>query len=261
MALITEAALRGMLKKGIPNPYPINEGDKLTPAALDFLKGRGIPLKPLKATEHLQQSEQTAAEQFIPVGVSNRHVHLSPEDVEKLFGPGYSLTPLRDLSQPGQFAANEQVALVGPKGIIQGVRVLGPSRGASQVEISRTDGFQLGIHAPVRLSGDIEGTPGVALIGPKGCVVLDKGVIIAKCHVHMSPADADRLDVQNGDSLILQTTGERPIIFPDVAVRVSPNYALDFHIDLDEANAAHMKTGDTVKVTGKNGKLLSWPGR
>ncbi|MCK9909389.1 phosphate propanoyltransferase, partial [Microbacteriaceae bacterium K1510] len=144
----------------------------------------------------------------IPVGVSNRHVHLSPEDVEILFGPGYSLVPERELSQPGQFAAKEKVTLLGPKGFIQGVRILGPARGATQVEISRTDGFQLGVHAPVRLSGDIEGTPGITLIGPSGCVVLAKGVIVAKRHVHMSPVDADRFEVKNGDTIILQTPGD-----------------------------------------------------
>jgi putative phosphotransacetylase len=126
------------------------------------------------------------------------------------------------------------------------------------VEISKTDGFVLGIHPPVRLSGSIEGTPGITLIGPKGFVTLEKGVIVAKCHVHMSVEDAAQFGVKNGDSLILRTTGDRPIIYPDVAVRVSPNYALDFHIDMDEANAANLKTGDQVTVCGKNGELGAW---
>ncbi|WP_019122964.1 phosphate propanoyltransferase [Brevibacillus massiliensis] len=257
MALITETTLRAMLRTGIPNPYPIHEDDKITPAAIDFLKGRGIQLKPLKVSESNEESDSLGAELVVPVGVSNRHVHLSPEDVEALFGTGYALTRLRNLSQPGQFAAQEQVTLLGPQGLIHGVRILGPARGASQVEISRTDGFRLGIHPPVRLSGLIEGTPGITLIGPKGCVVLQQGVIVAKCHVHMSPDDAAAFGVANGDSLILETAGERPIIFPEVAVRVSPHFVLDFHIDLDEANAANLKTGDKVWVTGKNGKLLS----
>lgn len=126
------------------------------------------------------------------------------------------------------------------------------------MEISKTDGFQLGIHPPVRLSGNIEETPGITLIGPKGFVTLERGVIVAKCHVHMSLEDAKRFGVENGDTLMLQTTGERPIIYPDVAVRVSPSYALDFHIDLDEANAANLRTGDVVTVRGKNGELYAW---
>lgn len=261
MGLITESYLRAMLQKGIPNPFPFHTGDKITPAAADFLKGRGIVLKPAESTNPSDQPEWNADLYAIPVGVSNRHVHLSPEDVEILFGPGYSLVPERELSQPGQFAAKEKVTLLGPKGFIQGVRILGPARGATQVEISRTDGFQLGVHAPVRLSGDIEGTPGITLIGPSGCVVLAKGVIVAKRHVHMSPVDADRFEVKNGDTIILQTPGDRPIIYPDVVVRVNERFALDFHVDLDEGNAANLRTGDNVYMTGKNGQLLTRPGR
>jgi putative phosphotransacetylase len=262
MALITEASLRAMIKDGIPNPFPLQEEDKITPSAVDFLKGRGIPLKRVNNKEVMEQTKALVAPDLtIPVGVSNRHIHLSPEDVERLFGQGYELTPLKNLSQPGQFAAKEQLTLVGPEGIIHGVRVLGPARGASQVEISKTDGFQLGIHPPVRLSGSIEGTPGITLIGPKGFATLAKGVIIAKSHVHMSPEEAETFQVQDGDSLILQAMGDRPVIFPDVIVRVHPNFVLDFHIDLDEANAAALKTGDTVKVLGKNGVLLSWSRR
>ncbi|RNB90493.1 phosphate propanoyltransferase [Brevibacillus fluminis] len=250
MALITELSLRSMLSAGIPNPFPIEAGDKITPAAIDFLKGRGIQVKPSQPNEAANDQPSS-----IPVGVSNRHVHLSQEHVEALFGKGHTLTPLRNLSQPGQFATAEVLTLHGPKGMIQHVRVLGPARGESQVEISRTDGFVLGIHPPVRLSGSIEGTPGITLIGPKGFVTLGRGVIIAKCHVHMSVEEAKQYGVTHGDSLVLRTAGERPIIFPDVSVRVSPQFALDFHIDLDEANAANLKTGDTVLIAGKNGVL------
>ncbi|WP_126427845.1 phosphate propanoyltransferase [Brevibacillus marinus] len=257
MAVITEAKLRAMIVKGIPNPYPLYEGDKLTPAAADFLKGRGISLKPIKRSETTQPAEIPAGDVWIPVGVSNRHVHLSPEDVETLFGKGRTLTPLRNLSQPGQFAAAETVTLLGPKGLIQGVRVLGPARGATQVEISRTDGYQLGVHPPVRLSGSHEGTPGITLIGPHGVVTLSRGVIVAQCHVHMSDADAGKLGLTENDRLILKTSGPRPIIFPEVAVRISPHYALDFHIDLDEANAANLKTGDTIQMVGKNGVMFA----
>jgi putative phosphotransacetylase len=259
MAVITETSLRAMHKSGIPNPFLLEKGDKLTPAAADFLKGRGIEVK--SSEEHLQPAVQSQPERYIPVGVSNRHVHLSPEDVEALFGPGYQLTPLRELSQPGQFACQETVTIVGPKGSIHGVRILGPARGATQVEISRTDGFQLGVHAPVRMSGDIEGTPGLVLVTAKGSRILEKGVIVAKRHVHMSEAEAQEYQVQDGDTLILETTGERPIIYPDVVVRVNPRFALDFHVDLDEGNAANLKTGDRVKVIGKNDQLYTRQGR
>ncbi|TCP31545.1 putative phosphotransacetylase [Scopulibacillus darangshiensis] len=263
MALITESQLRTMLKEGIPSPYPINKGDRLTPAATDFLKERGIKLDLLStmsmASSHLPGD--ASGKLTVPVGVSNRHIHLSPEDMERLFGTGYVLTPFRDLSQPGQFAAKEKVTLLGPDGLIKDVRILGPTRKATQVEISKTDGFHLGIHPPIRLSGLIEATPGVTLIGPKGCAVLNEGVIVAKSHVHMGPDDAKHFKVTNGDSLMVKTAGDRSVIFANVSVRVSPAYILDLHIDRDEANAANLITGDKVSVIGKNGKLLSWNGR
>jgi len=242
MAYITEHQLRAMLAKGIPDPYVLQPDEKLTPAALDFLKTRKIAVE--------------TGLRGIPVGVSNRHIHLSPQDVEALFGSGYELTPLRELSQKGQFAASETVTLHGPKGTISGVRILGPARGATQVEISRTDGFALGIHAPVRLSGDIEGTPGIVLIGMKGKITIERGVIVAKSHVHLSPQDAESLRVSEGDRLMLQTSGDRPLIFPDVVARINPRFSLDFHVDTDEANAAGLKTGDRVQLIGRNGKFV-----
>lgn len=257
MALITEASLRAMHKSGIPNPFLIEKGDKITPAAADFLKGRGIELKLIDQHQQSSNNQAAVAVQEIPLGVSNRHIHLSQEDVEKLFGAGHQLTPMRELSQPGQFACQETVTIVGPKGTIHGVRILGPARGATQVEISRTDGFALGIQAPVRMSGDIEGTPGMVLVTAKGTVVMEKGVIVAKSHVHMSPADAEQYQVKDGDKLILATQTDRPVIFPDVVVRVHPQFALDFHVDTDEGNAASLKTGDRVKVIGKNGQFYS----
>lgn len=244
MALITEVALRAMLAQGIPNPFPINEGDKLTPAAADFLKTRGIAL----IRKQLNNETETKS---IPVGVSSRHVHLTTEDVELLFGEGHTLVPLRELSQKGQFAAQETVTLSGPKGKIENVRVLGPARKNSQVEISRTDGFHMGVHPPLRLSGHIEGTPGITLIGPKGSKVLQQGLIIAKNHVHMSPEEAAYFQVNDHDRIVLQAEGERPLFFADVTIRVSPQFSLDFHIDTDEANAALLKTGDSVKLVGK----------
>ncbi|OIK15970.1 propanediol utilization protein [Bacillus sp. MUM 116] len=252
MTVITESKLRAMLKNGIPNPFTLGVGEKLTPSARDFLRERRIEVKLPHGRKNLYNSDQKPEGKLIPVGVSNRHVHLSPQDVETLFGSGYLLTPLRDLLQPGQFAANEQVSLLGPKGIFQNVRILGPARGETQVEISITDGFQLGVHPPVRLSGFIEDTPGLTLVGPKGCVVLEKGDIVAKRHVHLSHNDAKELNVKHGDRLLLETVGGRQIIFSDVIVRVHHSYYKDFHVDLDEGNAAGLKTGDLVKIIGKN---------
>lgn len=242
MALITETYLRAQLIKGLANPFPVTDGDKLTPAAADFLKERGIPL--------LRMAR--GSDPLIPVGVSNRHVHLAPDHIEALFGKGYKLTPLRELSQKGQFAAHETVTLQGPHGRLSKVRILGPSRGVTQVEISRTDGFELGVHPPVRVSGDLAGTPGITLVGPVGTVVLSQGLIIAKNHVHASPDEAQSMRLNHGDHILLQAMGERPLIFADVIVRVSPEFSLDFHIDQDEANAAHLSTGDTVVIIHKD---------
>lgn len=184
----------------------------------------------------------------VPVGVSGRHVHLSPEHVEALFGEGHQLTPIKELSQPGQFAADECVTLVGPRGSIERVRILGPARGATQVEISKTDGFRLGVHAPVRLSGDIKGTPGIQLVGPKGTITIDEGVIVAARHIHMTPADAEKAGVADGEIVKVRVGGERGLIFDQVVIRVRDDFALDFHIDTDEANAASLRTGDTAEV-------------
>ncbi|BBH24633.1 hypothetical protein Back11_59780 [Paenibacillus baekrokdamisoli] len=254
MALITETSLRAQLAKGIPNPFLIIEGDKLTPAAADFLKSRGIAIQKSSAKTPIVLADiKSDSNRLIPVGVSNRHIHLSKEHVDALFGTGYALTVLRELSQPGQFAAKETVTLIGPKGIIQNVRILGPSRGASQVEISRTDSYTLGIQPAVRLSGDILGTSGITVAGPSGAVVLKEGLIVAKNHVHMSVAEAARYQVAPGDRMILSTMGDRPLIYADVVVRVNERFSLDFHIDTDEANAAGLHTGDSVQVIGKNG--------
>ncbi len=187
-------------------------------------------------------------------GVSNRHVHLSQEDLERLFGKGYKLTPTKDLGQPGQFACDERVDLVGPKGgTIENVRILGPVRKNSQVEISRTDSFKLGINAPpVRDSGDVQGTPGIKIKGPNGEIELAKGVIIAKRHIHMLPSQAEHYGVKDKDLVSVYCDKEgRRLIFQDVLVRVSEKYALEFHVDTDEANAALLNNGDYVKIVEK----------
>lgn len=257
MALITETSLRARLGKGLPNPYPIAEEDKLTPAASDFLKERDIRIvRTTSATVNVIE-RLDSDKSLIPVGVSNRHVHLCSEHVAVLFGEGYRLKPMRELSQKGQYAAEETVTIIGPKGIIPGVRILGPTRGASQVEVSRTDGYRLGIAPPVRLSGDIQGTPGITLVGAVGSLILQEGLIVARNHVHLSSDDAKRLAIQEDDRLLLQTRGDRPLIFKDVIARISPRYSVDFHIDLDEANAANLHTGDLVQLIGKNGEFTA----
>lgn len=174
----------------------------------------------------------------IPLGVSNRHIHLSAEDYARLF-PGHPISEKKGLLQPGQFAAEQTVTLVGPKGQLKNVRLLGPLRSTSQVEISRTDARTLGIAAPLRMSGNLNGTPGVRLVSPFGEVELPSGVIVAQRHIHMSPLDALILRVAHGDSVCVVIEGtDRRLIFDNVAVRVSPDMRLEMHIDTDEANAA-----------------------
>lgn len=188
----------------------------------------------------------------IPVGVSARHVHLTDKHIEALFGKGYQLKPLRALSQPGMYAALESVIIVGPRGILQNVRVLGPPRQKTQVEISKTDGFLLGIDTPVRDSGNHAGTPGCIIVGPNGAVKLQEGVICAMRHIHMPLAVAERLHIQNKELVRVKTSGKRKVIFDKVLVRVAADFVLEIHVDTDEANAAGLKTGDRVKIIGKN---------
>ena len=184
----------------------------------------------------------------IPVGLSNRHLHLTIQDIEVLFGKGARLTKLRDLSQPGQFAANEVVTLVGPKGRMDKARVLGPVRQETQVEVSRTDSYILGVKPPVRISGDVKGSSGVKIIGAEGEINLKEGVIIAQRHIHMSPDEARHFGVQDGDIVKVKVPGKRALIFDNVIIRSGPTHKLDFHIDIDEANAAELSQGDLVEI-------------
>ncbi len=175
----------------------------------------------------------------ILVEVSARHIHLTQADVEKLFGKGHQLTKKKDLSQPGEFACEERVTVVGPKKELANVSILGPTRPASQVELSATDARSIGIAAPIRESGDVAGSGACKLIGPAGEIDLPEGVIVAKRHIHMLPEDAEKFGVENKE--IVKTaikTDERSLIFDDVVVRVSPKYGLAMHIDTDEGNAA-----------------------
>ncbi|HLS80168.1 MAG TPA: phosphate propanoyltransferase, partial [Steroidobacter sp.] len=181
----------------------------------------------------------------IPIAVSARHAHLSQATVEALFGAGYKLTPRTALSQPGQYAAEETVTLIGPRGRIENVRTMGPPREHDQVEISRSDEFTLGVDAPVRISGDLSNTPGITLEGPAGRVTLQSGLICARRHIHMNPQDAARLGVKDCDEVAVRIDSEgRDLIFADVSVRVAPGFSLEMHLDTDEANAAGLSSGD-----------------
>jgi putative phosphotransacetylase len=184
----------------------------------------------------------------IPCGVSNRHAHVSQQDLEALFGSGYQLTSMKDLSQPKQFAAKECIMLVGPKGVIEKCRILGPVRAATQVEVSTTDCFKLGVKPVVRDSGDTAGTPGCVLVGPNGAVNLKEGVIVASRHIHMSNQDAENFGLKDMDRISIKSNGPKSVIFNNVLVRVSDKFALDFHLDTDEANGAGIKNGDLVEI-------------
>lgn len=177
------------------------------------------------------------------VEASGRHVHLSRKELDALFGTGYELTKAKDLSQPGQYASKERLTVVGPKGAFHNVVILGPVRKESQVEVSLTDCLQLGVKAPIRESGDIEGTPGIVLVNGDKSVSLDKGLIVAKRHVHMTPEDAEKLGVKNHDIVKVKVEGARLLVFDDVVIRVSPKFATYMHIDYDEANACGFSKG------------------
>lgn len=186
----------------------------------------------------------------VVVNISARHCHLTQEDVDVLFGPGYQLTPMRGLYQDTDFAANETVAVVGPRQrMIPGVRILGPCRKFSQVELAFTDAISLGIDVPVRLSGAIEGTPGCLLIGPKGSLVLPKGVIRAERHVHMGPKDAEYYGVKHLDRMDMRVESSCPCTLEGLLVRTHPDWKLEVHIDTDEANACDLANATNVILT------------
>ena len=200
--------------------------------------------------EALNQQEEAKNEKgyIVPVGVSNRHVHLTQEHVEILFGEGYKLTKKKEL-MGGQFASNECVTIVGLKlRAIENVRILGPCRKSSQVEISATDARTLGIKAPVRESGNVAGSAPLALVGPKGVLYLQEGCIIAQRHIHMAPADAAAAGVKDGDIVSVKADNERGTTFNHVKIRVDESFTLEMHIDTDEANAIQIAQGDTVTI-------------
>lgn len=198
--------------------------------------------------EALNQKNESKGGYLVPVGVSARHVHLTQEHVEILFGKGYQLTKKKEL-MGGQFASNELVTIVGLKlRAIENVRILGPVRGRSQVEISATDAVKLGVKAPIRESGDVAGSAPIALVGPKGALYLTEGCIVAKRHIHMAPKDAIAAGVSDGDMVSVKAENERGTVFHEVKIRVDESFTLEMHIDTDEANAAKIATGDSVRV-------------
>ncbi|MEH7075978.1 phosphate propanoyltransferase [Neobacillus drentensis] len=184
----------------------------------------------------------------IPVGVSNRHIHLSKEDLYRLFGDWYQLKKTKDLSQPGQYACNETVTICGPKGAIEKVRILGPLRDQTQVEILEGDTFKLGITTHPRMSGQLKGSPGITIIGPKGSVQLTEGLIIAQRHIHMNLADSERLGVRDKQIVSIEFNGPRGGILNNVAIRANATSALECHIDTEEANAMGAKSSTKVKI-------------
>ncbi len=212
------------------------------------MENNNIELITRLVLEAIENKENTGNGYMVPIGVSARHIHLTQEHVEILFGKGYQLTKKKEL-MGGQFASNELVTIVGLKlRAIENVRVLGPVRSKSQVEISATDAIKLGVKAPIRPSGDIKDSAPIAVVGPKGVVYLNEGCIIAKRHIHMAPKDAQAAGVKDGDIVSVKADNERGTVFNHVQIRVDDSFTLEMHIDTDEANAAKIATGQTVSI-------------
>jgi acetate kinase len=215
-------------------------------------EGRMIARDTIQALGYqaMAQAISRREDKKIPIEVSAHHVHLSKDVMDVLFGPGSELSRRSDLSQPGQFACQETINLIGPKGRVERIRVLGPLREKSQVEISMTEEFKLGIKAPIRASGDLAGSPGTTLEGPRGTYRLPEGVICSFRHIHMSPEDALAFGLKDRDMVSVKVEGERTLVFGDVLVRVHPDFRLSMHIDTDEANAANIQTGKEGVLVG-----------
>lgn len=184
----------------------------------------------------------------LPVALSNRHIHVSQKDLDILFGEGYELTKMKDLSQPGQYACEEKVDIVGPKGTLKGVRILGPVRPQTQFELSVSDAFALGVKPMIKNSGDITGTPGAKIVGPKGEVEIEEGIIVAARHIHMHTQDGKDFGVADKEIVSIKVGGERGLVFNNVLVRVADSFALEMHVDIEEGNAAGVKNGDLVEL-------------
>ena len=236
-------------KTASPRPGEVadisDESSRVKVLVIPTDEGRMIARETIRALGHqnVAQIIKSKKVNMIPVEVSAHHIHLSREAVDALFGKGHELTHLSDLSQPGQFACEETVNLIGPKGRVEKVRVLGPLRNQSQVEISMTEEFKLGIKAPIRSSGDLSGSPEIILEGPKGAWHMSQGVICAHRHIHISPEDGLSFGIKDRDIVMVGVIGKRKLVFGDVLVRMDPNFLLSMHIDTDEANAANITTG------------------
>lgn len=205
-------------------------------------------LKALLEAVQAANNNSVPKDEGIPVGISNRHIHLSQADLDTLFGAGYQLNPIKDLSQPGQYACKETVTICGPKGAIEKVRVLGPVRSKTQIEILAGDSFKLGVKAPAKLSGDLTGTPGITIIGPKGAVQAKEGLIVAQMHIHMTPQEAGHFGVYDGQIVRIEIEGERGGILSNVAIRATDTSALECHIDTEEANAMDVNSSTKIKI-------------
>lgn len=193
-------------------------------------------------------AEDTEDSSSIPVGISNRHIHLSQNDIESLFGRDYNLTNFKELSQPGQYACKETVTICGPKGAIEKVRILGPARSKTQVEVLMGDCIKLGVAPHVKMSGDLDGTSGITLIGPKGSVQLQEGLIVAQRHIHMSCNDANRLGVKNGEIVSIKVEGLRGGVYDNVAIRANESSSLECHVDIEEANAMGLNSKSKITI-------------
>lgn len=202
----------------------------------------------LEAVQSALSTQEKEDPDRIPVGISNRHLHLSQADMDVLFGTGYEMTKIKELSQPGQYACKETVTICGPKGAIEGVRILGPVRSKTQVEILAGDCFKLGVTAPSRLSGELVGSPGITIVGPKGSVCTAEGLIVAQRHIHMTPQDAERFGVRDGQIVSIEIDGPRGGTYSRVAVRANDASALECHVDTEEANAMSMNSLSKIKI-------------
>ncbi|MBS3994170.1 MAG: phosphate propanoyltransferase [Alkaliphilus sp.] len=203
-------------------------------------------LETLQASKAATESKEDKHE--ISVGISNRHLHLSQKDQNSLFGEGYQMTKLKDLSQPKQYACKETVTICGPNGAIEKVRILGPVRSKTQVEILEGDCYKLGVVTQARLSGDLQGTPGITLVGPKGSVQTTEGLIVAQRHIHMTTEDAMHLGVNDGQIVAIEVSGPRGGIYNNVAIRANDSSALECHIDIEEANAMNVNSLSKIKL-------------
>ena len=213
------------------------------------MDSKEVLLKLLEAFEESNKEKQSLnINSSIPLGISNRHVHLSSEDLDVLFGEGYELNKMKDLSQPGQYACKETITICGPKGAIENVRVLGPTRNKTQVEVLASDGFKLGLKPPVKLSGDLEGTNSVTLVGKKGSVNIKEGLIVAQRHIHMSKEDLNNLGLIDGQMVSIEIEGLRGGIYNNVAIRATENSSLECHLDIEEANSMGVNALSKVKI-------------